>query len=109
MANTAIPISLPASVTDAGVVIDFSAVGSMGRVSLINRGPDPVYFEFDGAPPSAAIQNGVISLQEVGNAFNAGSMFFTTIGLVTGLGLTAVVEIVAWQSSGGAGESSGFQ
>jgi len=107
MANTTLPIVRPASVVPAGVTISFIAVGRMGRVSMINRGPNTAFARFDGTPPSAAIQDNVISLN-VGDAFNVGNTFFTTIGLLVAAAESAVVEIVAFQSSGAQGEGSGF-
>lgn len=105
MANTALPISIPAAVVPGGVTVSFAAIGIMGRVSVSNEGASQVFFVFDGVPPVAAFAPGVLALIS-GQAFNAANMFFTTIGLNT-LG-AATVQVVAFQSSGNVGEASGF-
>lgn len=107
MANTTLPISIPATVAPGGTTVDFSAVGRMGRVTLINRGPNTVFFVFDGAPPVAAIAAGRIALDS-NQAFNIGNTMFTTIGLNVAAAQSAVVQIVAFQSSGAQGEGGGF-
>lgn len=104
MANTRVGIVLCPNISSGGTVADFSANGRMGAVSIYNAGPDPVYFSFDAAPASAALQNGVRRLL-IGEAYNVEDMTFVTVGLIIAAGKAAQVQIEAWPRAGGAGGS----
>jgi hypothetical protein len=103
------PIIIPITVTAAGVVIDFSAVGRMAAISLENADPTvEVFGAFDGMPPTAALQNGVFGLDPAVNPIlNLENITFVTIGLKTSGG-TAVVQAIAFQRPGGGTGGGGF-
>lgn len=106
MSNPYVPVFIPASVTPAGVTVDFSSVGRMGAISIYNAGPDPIFFSLDSVPASAAIQNGVRRLL-IGETWNVEDTTFLTVSLITAGGQAAVAQIDGWQRAGGAG-GSGF-
>jgi len=87
-----------------GIVLDFTGVGVMGALYIINNGPNECWMAFDGNP-SAGYADGQKHLA-VGESLNLDDIVYQFIGVICSGGDTAQVEAVGLIRPGGSGQGS---
>ena len=114
--NSRTLIVSPVSADANGQLLDFSALGYMGRVSLRNVGPNPVYIMVGATatnfPTAARAVGSVVGgvyvpgtfVVQANEAFNFSDILFQRIGFICAAAQTAVLDVQATQNSGGTGE-----